>query len=202
MTCPTVSVFDGLKKPIRKIKIGRSLRLFGDGFQKKDTLKGRKLWRIPVMEGDFIIQEDFGIKKAVAGGNFIILAESQDAGLLAAEEAVNAISKKQKYVVMPFPGGICRSGSKIGSLKYKLPASTNHVFCPKLKYKINGTLVPEKTKCVYEIVINGLSFEDVKRAMSEGVKTATRIEGINRISAGNYDGKFGSMKIFLKDIIK
>jgi formylmethanofuran--tetrahydromethanopterin N-formyltransferase len=102
---------------------------------------------------------------------------------------------------MPFPGGICRSGSKVGSLKYKLPASTNHLFCPTLIDYVPDTQVPKNVKSIYEIVINGLDLESVKKAMSEGIKAADKVEGVVKISAGNYGGKIGPMRIFLRDIV-
>ncbi|MEM2691140.1 MAG: formylmethanofuran--tetrahydromethanopterin N-formyltransferase, partial [Candidatus Bathyarchaeia archaeon] len=132
MTCPTTAAFDALPEAKRRVKVGRSLRYFGDGFQKKGIIGGRKVWRIPVMEGEFIVEDSFGVVEAVAGGNFLILAKDKNSGLQAAEEAVKAIKNGASGVIMPFPGGVCRSGSKAGSLKYKLKASTNHPFCPTL----------------------------------------------------------------------
>jgi len=202
MTCPTTAAFDGLPKAKRKLKVGRSLRLFGDGFQKRDELDGRKIWRIPVMEGEFIVEDIFGAMKAVAGGNFLIFSKTMKAGLEAAEKAVEAIHQNVKYVILPFPGGICRSGSKVGSIKYKLPASTNHPFCPKLKKIISDSEVPPEVNSIYEIVINGLDLESVKKAMSEGIKAAVQVPGVVKISAGNYGGKFGPIKIFLHEILK
>ncbi len=201
MTCPTTAAFDGLPSAARKLKVGRSLRLFGDGFQKKDEFRGRKIWRIPVMEGEFIVESTFGVAKAVAGGNFLIFAKDFRHGLRAAEDAVDSIRKNVKYVILPFPGGICRSGSKVGSLKYKLPASTNHPFCPTLKERVSYTQVPENVKSIYEIVINGLDLESIKRAMVEGINAATKVQGVVKISAGNYGGKIGQMKIHLREIL-
>ena len=157
MTCPTTAVFNALEGTIRKLKVGRSLRFFGDGFQKLDEMYGRKVWRIPVMEGEFIVESSFGVKRGVAGGNFFIMAEDLKSGLKAAEAAVEAIRKKVKDVILPFPGGICRSGSKIGSLKYKLPASTNHLFCPRLRNILPDSKVPKEVNTIYEITINGLN---------------------------------------------
>jgi len=202
MTCPTTAAFDGLPSAVRKLKVGRSLRLFGDGFQKKDELGGRKVWRIPVMEGEFMVESSFGAAKAVAGGNFLIFAADLRHGLKAAEEAVNSIRHNAKHVIMPFPGGICRSGSKVGSLKYKLPASTNHTFCPILRDYVSDTQVPRNVKSIYEIVINGLDLESVKKAMSEGIKASAKVEGVVKISAGNYGGKIGPMKIYLREIVE
>jgi formylmethanofuran--tetrahydromethanopterin N-formyltransferase len=201
MTCPTTAVFDGLPSAARKLRVGRSLRFFGDGFQKKDYLGGRKVWHIPVMEGEFVVESSFGAAKAVAGGNFLIFASDLKSGLGAAEEAVDSIRRNAKHVIMPFPGGICRSGSKVGSLKYKLQASTNHQLCPTLRDHVSDTQVPGNVKSIYEIVINGLDLESVKKAMSEGIKAAVKVEGVVKISAGNYGGKIGPMKIFLRDVV-
>src|SRR4030043_19059 len=201
MTCPTTSAFDALPDAKRKLKVGRSLRLFGDGFQRKALVCGRKVWKIPVMEGDFIIEDCFGATEAVAGGNFLIFAKDQSSGLKAAEQAVSAIKAEASEVILPFPGGVCRSGSKAGSLKYKLSASTNHPFCPKLKALVPDTQVPEDVNCVYEIVIDGLSVGAVKKAVGEGVKAAACVNGVVKISAGNYGGKLGPFKIYLKDAL-
>jgi len=202
MTCPTASAFDAMPNAKRKLKVGRSLRLFGDGFQKKGVVGNRKVWRIPVMEGEFIVEDNFGAANAVAGGNFLILAKDGSSGLKAAEEAAKAIKNKTSEVILPFPGGICRSGSKAGSLKYKLQASTNHPFCPQLKTLVTDSQLPENVNCVYEVVINGLTVEAVKRAMGEGIRAAARIPGVVRISAGNYGGKLGPYKAFLKEVFE
>ena len=201
MTCPTTAAYDGLPEAKRRLKIGRSIRLFGDGFQKKGMVNDRKVWKIPVMEGVFVVEDSFGAVQAIAGGNFLILAKNRESGLKASEEAVEAIKNNVKGAILPFPGGVCRSGSKAGSLKYKLKASTNHPYCPVLKKVIPNSKVPEDVNCVYEIVINGLSLEAVKKAMAEGIKAAVKVPGVTRISAGNYGGKLGPYKIYLKDIL-
>ncbi len=202
MTCPTTSAFDALPNAKRKLKIGRSLRLFADGFQKKGLVGDRKIWRIPVMEGEFLVENTFGAVEAVAGGNFLILAEDGVSGLRAAEEAVKAIETDVKEVVLPFPGGICRSGSKAGSDKYKLKASTNHAFCPTLRKIVPDSQLPDDVECVYEIVINGLTLQAVQQAMGQGVKAAMKVPGVVRISAGNFGGRLGPFKIFLKDALE
>ena len=201
MTCPTTAAFDAMPNPKRTLKVGRSICLFGDGFQRKGLVGPRKVWKIPVMEGDFIVEDRFGINEAIAGGNFIMFAQDRASGLKAAEEAVRAIRAGKSEVIMPFPGGICRSGSKAGSMKYKLKASTNHPFCPRLRGLVPDSQVPEGVKCVYEIVINGLTLEAVKKAMSDGVKAAVNVPGIIKISAGNYGGRIGPYKAFLKEAI-
>jgi len=202
MTCPTASAFDAMPNAKRKLKVGRSLRLFGDGFQKKGMVGNRKVWKIPIMEGEFIVEDVFGAANAVAGGNFLILAKDGSSGLKAAEVAAKAIKNKTSGVILPFPGGICRSGSKAGSLKYKLQASTNHPFCPQLKTLVPDSQLPENVNCVYEVVINGLTVEAVKRAMGEGIRAAAKILGVVRISAGNYGGKLGPYKAFLKEVFE
>jgi formylmethanofuran--tetrahydromethanopterin N-formyltransferase len=201
MTCPTTAAFDGLPEAKRRMKVGRSLRYFGDGYQKRDTLYERRVWRIPVMEGEFIVEDRFGAANAIGGGNLLIMAENQKAGLQAAEEAVNAISMLREKVILPFPGGVCRSGSKAGSLKYKLKASTFHQFCPKLKKLVPDSRVPDNVNSVYEIVIDGLSLESIKHAMAAGIKAATKVSGVLRISAGNYGGKLGPYRADLKEVL-
>jgi formylmethanofuran--tetrahydromethanopterin N-formyltransferase len=201
MTCPSTAAFDALPEAKRRLKVGRSLRYFGDGFQKSDTMFDRRVWRIPVMEGEFVVEDRFGAIHAIGGGNFLIMSDNQKAGLQAAEEAVNAIGKLNEKVILPFPGGVCRSGSKAGSLKYKLKASTFHQFCPKLKKLVPDSRVPDTVNCVYEIVIDGLDLESIKRAMAAGVQAAVKVPGVLRISAGNYGGKLGQYRADLKEVL-
>lgn len=200
MTCPTTTAFNGLTGK-RVLRIGNSLRYFGDGFQKKTLHAGRRCWKIPVMEGNFIVEDGFGAMEGVAGGNFMIFAETQQAGLAASEAAAEAIRKRAPDVIMPFPGGICRSGSKAGSLKYKMKASTNHPYCPTLRTLVPDSVVPENVNCVYEIVMNGLTLDAVKNGMKQGVLAAAAVPGVVKISAGNYGGKLGPFKAFLKEAI-
>jgi formylmethanofuran--tetrahydromethanopterin N-formyltransferase len=201
MTCPTTAAFDVLPNPTKKLKVGRSLSLFGDHFQTKDIFNNRTIWRIPVMEGEFLVEDRFGVKRGVAGGNFLILAQDQKAGLKAAESAVHSM-KSIEGIILPFPGGICRSGSKVGSLKYKLTASTNHYYCPTLKNHISDSKLLPEINCVYEIVINGLNLEVVKQAMALGITSASSILGVKKITAANYGGKLGPYKASLKDFLK
>jgi formylmethanofuran--tetrahydromethanopterin N-formyltransferase len=201
MTCPTTAAFNGLDKTKRTLDVGNSLRYFGDGFQKKAMVGGRKCWKIPVMEGNFIVENGFGAMEAVAGGNFMIFAETQQAGLAAAEAAADAIRANAPDVIMPFPGGVCRAGSKAGSLKYKMKASTNHSYCPTLRTLVPDSVVPENVQSVYEIVMNGLSLDAVKNGIKQGVTAALAVPGVVKISSGNYGGKLGPFKAFLKDAI-
>lgn len=201
LTCPTTAAFDALgEQAVKKLKVGSSLRYFGDGYQKKDTIQDRTVWRIPVMEGEFIIENKFGVKLGVAGGNFLILAESNEAALQAAEKTVDAVSGKIDGVTMTFPGGVCRSGSKVGSLKYKLPASTNQLYCPTLREIVQDSKIPEGVKSVYEILFNGLNLRCVKEAMKCGIDASIKVPGVVKISAANFGGKLGPYKIQLKKL--
>jgi len=198
MTCPTTACFNGLESD-EMLKIGGTLRYFGDGFQSSKRLEGRRLWRIPVMEGEFLVEESFRIKKAIGGGNFLILGESPEATLEAAERAVEAM-KKVREVVLPFPGGIVRSGSKTTS-KYKfLHASTNTAYCPTIRRQTESAL-SEGVNSVLEIVIDGLDEEAVREATRVGIEAACR-PGIVRISAGNYGGNLGQYHIHLRELWK
>jgi formylmethanofuran--tetrahydromethanopterin N-formyltransferase len=139
--------------------------------------------------------------EAVAGGNFMIFASTQEAGLKASEAAADAIRANAPDVIMPFPGGVCRAGSKAGSLKYKLKASTNHTYCPTLRTVVPDTVVPENATSVYEIVMNGLTLDAVKKATQIGVQAAIAVPGVVKISSGNYGGKLGPFKAYLRDAI-
>ena len=194
MTAPTSSCFDGGvpecpedKRAI--LKLGGKLRYFGDGFQASKVIEGRRYWRIPVMEGDFMIQEEFSVAEAVGGGNFMILAESADVVLKAAETAVRAM-RAVRGVALPFPGGIVRSGSQVGSKYSFLPASTNIAFCPGIRSRVPHTVLPKGVNSVLEIVIDGLTFEQVAEATRVGIQAAC-IPGVVRITAGNYGGRLG-----------
>ncbi len=201
MTCPTTAAFDVLPNPVKKLKVGRSLSLFGDHYQTKDAFSNRTIWRIPVMEGEFLVEDRFGVKRGVAGGNFLILAQDQLAGLRAAESAVLSM-KTVEGIILPFPGGICRSGSKIGSIKYKLTASTNHYYCPTLRNLVTDSRLAPDINSVYEIVVNGLNLEVVKCAMALGIESACSVPGVKKITAANYGGKLGPYKASLNELLK
>lgn len=199
LTCATTACYNGL--PVLKdksIRVGGNLRFFGDGFQFSKKLEGRRFWRMPVMDGEFTCEDVFGTTKGVAGGNFLILGASQAAALAAAEAAVAAI-RNVPGVIMPFPGGIVRSGSKVGSRYKKLRASTNDAFCPTLRGLVNSAL-PDGANAVYEIVIDGLDLASVEQATRAGVRAAC-IPGVLRISAGNYGGSLGPFHLHLHKLL-
>lgn len=199
LTCPTTACYNGL--PIVKDKtivVGGNLRFFGDGHQFSKKLEGRRFWRLPVMEGEFTCEDVFGTVKGVAGGNILILARSQAEGLAAAEVAAQAM-REVPGVILPFPGGIVRSGSKVGSKYKKLRASTNDAFCPTLRGVVKSAL-PEGVQAVYEIVIDGLELAAVEQAMRVGLRAACR-PGVLQISAGNYGGNLGPFHVHLHKIL-
>src|SRR5713101_5772000 len=199
LTCPTTACYNGL--PLVKdknIRVGGNLRYFGDGYQFSKKLEGRRYWRLPVMDGEFVCEDVFGTTKGVAGGNFLILGTSQAAALAAAEAAVAAI-RQVPGVILPFPGGIVRSGSKVGSRYKKLRASTNDAYCPTLRGLVKSSL-PDGVNAVYEIVIDGLDLEAVEEATRVGVRAAC-IPGVIRISAGNYGGNLGPFHLQLHQVL-
>ena len=203
LTAPTTAVFDGLSDVVAEVaeKLPVKLHFFGDGYEEKREVGGRTVWAIPIMEGEYIGEEEFGAIKGVAGGNFFIMGENQMAALVAAEAAVDAISGVCG-VITPFPGGIVASGSKVGSKKYKfMGASTNEAYCPTLKDKVEGSKVPDGVKAIYEIVIDGVDEESVKVAMAEGIRAATKVPGVKFISAGNFGGSRGPFRFDLKDVL-
>lgn len=199
LTCPTTACYNGLPVVKEKaIRVGAHLRFFGDGWQFSKKLEGRRFWRIPVMDGEFTCEDFFGTTKGVAGGNFLIVGESQAAALAAAEAAVT-VMRQVPGVIMPFPGGVVRSGSKIGSRYKKLRASTNDAFCPTLRGVVKSEL-PREANAVYEIVIDGVDLSAVEQATRVGVRAACR-PGVLRISAGNYGGKLGPFHLHLHKLL-
>ena len=191
LTCVTTACFDGLPQSPERVPVGGILRHFGDRFQSSKFLESQRYWRIPVMDGEFLIQEAFGIQKAIGGGNFLILGANQDAALGAAEAAVDAM-RRVRGVALPFPGGIVRSGSKVGARRYKkLIASTNDAYCPTLRGRADtATELPDGVNAVLEIVVDGLDRSSIERALAAGIGAACR-HGIVEITAGNYGGKLG-----------
>lgn len=201
LTCPSTACYSGFSDSDQEknISLGNQLRFFGDGFQVSKKWDNRRLWRIPVMDGEFICEDQVGSFKGVAGGNLIICATDQKSGLLATEAAVSAMQNVE-HTILPFPGGIVRSGSKVGSRYSKLKASTNDAFCPTIRAETKSEL-PEGTGCVYEIVIDGFSFDPVQQAMRAGLHTVSQQPGILQITAGNYGGKLGKHHFHLRDLV-
>lgn len=225
MTAAGASCFDDLGHTDESVRLGSLLRFFGDGQQTSKRIdpalaeaardatlaeaarggpaggapvRPRRLWRIPVMDGEFVVDDRCGVRKGVAGGNFLILGRTPEATLAAAERAVAAI-RRLPEVILPFPGGIVRSGSKVGSKYRKLIASTNSPYCPTLRGVVE-TALPDDVTSVLEVVIDGLSVEAVGAAVAAGARAACG-EGIARIGAGNYGGRLGKHLFHLRPLL-
>lgn len=199
LTCPTTSCFDGMPEAPDRVGVGSALRVFGDGFQGSKVIGGRRFWRIPVMEGEFLVEDKFGLQKGIGGGNFLILAGSADAALAAAEAGAEAMAA-MPGVILPFPGGVVRSGSKVGAKRSKgMVATTNDAFCPTLR-AVTASALPEGVNSVLEIVADGVDAASITSALRAGIDAACR-EGVIAISAGNYGGKLGPHHFYLRQIM-
>ncbi len=202
LTCHDTACYAGLTGT-ETLRMGDAIRYFGDGWQISKRFGGRHYWRIPVMDGEFVCEGATGLtREAVGGGNLILMGRSAAATLRAAEAVVTAIAGVSGAIA-PFPGGIARSGSKVGS-KYKgLVASTNHFYCPTLRGAVESELDPDIVS-VLEIVIDGLTAEAVASATRAGLAAALALgpdRGAARISAGNYGGKLGRHHFRLVDLL-
>jgi formylmethanofuran--tetrahydromethanopterin N-formyltransferase len=200
LTCASAACFDGLPDGPQRIALGSALRYFGDRYQISKLLDGRRYWRVPVMEGEFLCQDSVGAQKAIGGGNFLILAANAEAALAAAEAAVAAM-RRIAGVILPFPGGVVRSGSKLGSRHYKkMIASTNDAFCPTLRgRKRVKSELGDDVNSVLEIVVDGLDRQAIQAALRAGIEAACR-PGIVEITAGNYGGKLGKHLFPLREL--
>jgi formylmethanofuran--tetrahydromethanopterin N-formyltransferase len=201
LTCPTTACFDGVPQATERVMVGGLLRHFGDRLQSSKFLNGQRYWRIPVMEGEFLVQEDFGVQKAIGGGNFLILAQDQQVALSAAEGAVDAM-RSVRGVILPFPGGIVRSGSKVGAKRYKkMIASTNDAYCPTVRGRVGvESALPPGVNSVLEIVVDGLDRQAIEDALRAGIDAACR-PGVVEITAGNYGGKLGKHHFHLHEMV-
>ena len=202
MTSPTSALFSGNEGDI-KIKLGNSLRYFGDGFQISKKVDKKRFWRIPVMDGEFICEDYAYQVDGVGGGNFLILADNKLNALKASEVAVREMQKIPN-TILPFPGGVVRSGSKVGSKYKSLLASTNFEYCPTIKGVVK-TALSKAENSVLEIVVDGLTKYDVTLSLKAGIKAVIKLgkkSGVKSISAGNYGGKLGPFHFHLRNILK
>lgn len=202
LTCPTTAVYAGIAEG-EAVALGKNLRFFGDGWQISKVIDGIRYWRVPVMDGEFVAQETTAVTKAVGGGNLLFMARDTDAALAVAEAAVAAM-KRLPNVIMPFPGGVVRSGSKVGSKYPALGASTNDAYCPTLYGLAERSEITPDTRCVMEVVIDGLTEGDVAAAMRAGIAAGVAIGaagGLVRIAAGNYGGKLGPFHFHLHKLL-
>jgi formylmethanofuran--tetrahydromethanopterin N-formyltransferase len=198
LTCPTTAVFDGLPDAEERIPLGSHVRFFGDGHEKTKVVAGRRHWRVPVMDGEFLVEETAGVAKGVGGGNFLVQGDSLEATLAAVRRGVAAVAAVPGTIT-PFPGGAVRSGSKVGSRYPQLKASTNDAFSPALAGRVTTELHPDAAACI-EVVIDGESERAVAAAMAAGIRAAAG-PGIPAISAGNYGGKLGKFHFRLHAVL-
>lgn len=199
MTCPSTAAFNGLTNANDFIPLGKLLRFFGDGFQKSKKIGMRRYWRIPVMDGEFLVEDKVGVAKGVAGGNIILQATDLSRGLAAARRGAEAVAQVDGAIA-PFPGGVARSGSKVGSRYKALRASTADAFCPTLRGRVESKLHPD-ANCAYEIVIDGVDEATVGSAMGRAIRAAAG-DGIVAIGAGNYGGKLGKFHFHLRELLQ
>jgi formylmethanofuran--tetrahydromethanopterin N-formyltransferase len=198
MTCPTTACFDGLPGAERTVALGASLRYFGDGFQASKVIAGKRFWRIPVMEGEFLVCDSIGVGRGVGGGNLVVGADDEAPALAATQAAAEAM--RGEGIALPFPGGIVRSGSKVGALTSRsMPASTNHQLAPTLRVQVKDTLVPDGVGALFEIVIDGVSEEAVREAMRRGLHAAAGA-GATHVTAANFGGKLGEFHFPLSEL--
>ena len=202
LTSPGSACFAGVSGS-QRLKLGAGLRVFGDGFQTAKRIGGRRFWRIPVMDGEFVCEHDTAtVSGAVGGGNLLFLGRHPAGTLKVAEAAVSAAAKVDD-VILPFPGGVVRSGSKVGSRYKSMIASTNDAYCPTLKGRPRSALAPE-VGSVLEIVIDGFSFEAIASAMRAALHAAVAAgeeNGLVRVTAGNYGGNLGRHHFHLRDLV-
>ena len=197
MTCPTTACYNGLDAAER-VPVGRRLRFFGDGHQIAKAVAGRRLWRIPLMEGEFLVDDSFGVQPTIGGGNLLLLGRTRRSALRAAVAAAEAM-QDVAGVFLPFPQGVVGAGSKIGSRYKGLIASTNDAYCPTLRGRVDNSALPEGISAVYEVVVNGLDEAALRQAMARGIRAAAE-RGIDCISAGNYGGELGQYKFHLHEL--
>jgi formylmethanofuran--tetrahydromethanopterin N-formyltransferase len=201
LTCPTTAAFSGLAGG-KRIALGSKVRQFGDGWQISKWIGERRYWRIPVMDGEFLCEATTGTQKGIGGGNYIVLARDAVAAAAACEVAYLAMARVRDCIA-PFPGGVARSGSKVGSKYPGLMASTNDAFAPTLRGVV-ATQMPDAAGAALEIVIDGLTAAAVREAMVTGIKAICRVGkevGIVGITAGNYGGKLGQYQFALHEVL-
>ncbi len=201
LPAPTASAFDGF--PDADSRFYTKMHYFGDRYEERCMVGGRRCWKIPVMEGDYVGEERFGTVKGIAGGNFLVMGRDQRSALSGAEAAVEEITG-MRGVITSFAGGIVASGSKVGCKNYRfpMPASTSHAWCPSLKERIQGSFVPDGVASVYEIVFNGIDETTIRSAMKSGILAATETGSIMYVGASNFDGKLGQYRFYLHDLFR
>lgn len=197
---PFTAVFDALPKAEGKLDMMERVGHCGDGNEWVEKRHGREVIVVPIMVPDFIIERCLSYARGVSGANFWYMCGTKEATKKAGEEALEAIHKIDG-VITPFD--LCSAGSKTETRYPLIGPTTNHFFCPSLKKKLaEASNVPEGVNYIPEIVIDGVSLQAVKEAMKAGIEAAGGVEGVLKISAGNYGGKLGEYKIYLRELFR
>jgi formylmethanofuran--tetrahydromethanopterin N-formyltransferase len=195
---PFTAVFDALPNAEGKLDVMTRVGHCGDGYEWIEKRHGREVIVVPIMVPDFIIERYLGYAHGVMGANFWVMCKTKMALKKAGEKALEAIHKVNG-VVTPFD--VCSAGSKPETRFPWIGPTTNHPYCPSLKQRLGKvSMVPEGVRYIPEIVINGISMEAVKDAMKAGIEVVLTVDGVVRISAGNYGGKLGEFKIYLREL--
>jgi len=196
---PFTAVFDACPEPIGKVDAMERIGHCGDGYEWTENRYGREIIIVPIMVPDFQIERYFGYGQGVTGGNFWFMCETKEAVMKAGRKALEAIDAVEG-VITPF--GVCSAGSKVDTKFPWIGGTTNHPYCPSLKERLGKeSKVPNGVKFIPEIVIHGLSLDTIKEAMKVGIEAASQVEGVVKISAGNYGGSLGKYKIHLRDVV-
>jgi formylmethanofuran--tetrahydromethanopterin N-formyltransferase len=197
LVVPTTAVFNAHKSEKRLDAMER-IGHCGDGYEWEENVEGRRVIKVPLMMGEFVIERYLGYDVGVMGGNVWFMCENEDAALEVGDRALKAVHRVDG-VVTPFD--VCSAGSKPETRYPDIGPTTNHPYCPTLRGKIPDSKTPEGVNAIPEIVVNGISLEAVKRAMKAAILKAMYVEGVVKVSAGNYGGKLGTYKIFLRELI-
>ncbi|RLI40579.1 formylmethanofuran--tetrahydromethanopterin formyltransferase [Candidatus Bathyarchaeota archaeon] len=195
---PFTAIFNALPNPEGKIDTMKHIGHCGDGFEWEEKLYGRDMITVPLMVSDFHIERYLGYGRGVMGGNFWYMCKTKQAVMKAGNKALEAINQIEGAIT---PFDICSAGSKPETNFPWIGPTTNHPYCPTLKEKLGDqSKVPEGIKYIPEIVINGISLQTVKEAMKAGICAAMSVDGVAKISAGNYGGKLGKYRIYLREL--
>ncbi|MHA1273339.1 MAG: formylmethanofuran--tetrahydromethanopterin N-formyltransferase [Promethearchaeota archaeon] len=201
LVVPTTAVFDYFPKDCEtKFDVMNNVGHCGDGYEWIVEKFGRNLINVPIMMGyDFLIEREISYDKGVMGGNLWLFCDTVDSGIKVGREAVKIIAEVDN-VCTTFD--VCSAGSKPETNFPEIGPSTNHPYCPTLKDKLppEEFKVPEGVNSIPEIVFNGLTLDAVKEAMYKVIDGIIEMDGLIKISAGNYGGKLGKFKIYLREL--
>jgi formylmethanofuran--tetrahydromethanopterin N-formyltransferase len=197
LTCATCACF--CPDPGENVyRLGRKVAFFGDGYQFRAERHGRRVWVVPILGGEFVIDRRFGWREGLMGGNLWFMGQDADAALRAAGQAARAAAGVPG-VILPFPGGVAASGSKAGSRYTFSVASTYEAYCPTLREKLGEkSRLPPGVGAVMEIILNGRDLETISRATQAALAASVATPGLVKISAGNYGGRLGKSFVYLR----